>query len=338
MSRSVIVRRATAVLVIAVLPALGACTGRQRQVSYPISAERAAAVVRSYAADWALVVSRRDRDALRPIQAGDALRATAAQLEALEGTGGASPAAPRASEIKVFVAPSGSPRSAASFLALVTWTSPETYPEPEALEFRRVSPDGPWRAELRARLINNTPPPTIVTDRGGGAGMVDARRTKKLRFSGEQVVETLSGYYSDGEGSDALVSRSDTLVAPGPFTSGLVKRRKQSNESFQIQHQREYRPGRYPTMAYLLGDGGGLMLVSLEGTRHMFTKEPTLVTLQQDASREGLGGLVPPGQYSSLIFQTITMLAVEVPPAKSRRPLRVVGWREIDLSVDTTPA
>ncbi len=70
----------------------------------------------------------------------------------------------------------------------------------------------------------------------------------------------------------------------------------------------------------------------------MSTSEPTLVTLQQDASREGLGGLVPPGVYSSLTYQTTTMLAVEVPPANSRQPLGVVGWREIDLSVDTTPA
>jgi hypothetical protein len=191
---------------------------------------------------------------------------------------------------------------------------------------------------LRARLINNTPPPAIVADRGGRAGTVDARRTRKLRFSGEQVVETLSGYYSDGEPSDALVPRSDTLVAPGPFSSGLVKRRRQSNQSFQIQHQRDYRPGRYRTTAYGLGDGGGLMLVSLEGTRRMYAREPTLVTLQQDASRDGLGGLVPPAQYSLLIFQTTTMLAVEVPPAKSRQPLRVVGWREIDLSVEVTPA
>jgi hypothetical protein len=338
MSHSLTVRSATALLGVVTLAALGACTGRQRPVSYPIGAEQAAAVVRSYAADWALVVSRRDREALRQIQAGDALRASVAQLQALDGTGGASPAAPRASGIKVFVAPSGAASSPAFFLALVTWTSPETYPEREVLEFQRASPNDPWRVELRARLINNTPPPTIVADRAGRAGTLDARRTKELRFSGKQVVETLSGYYSDDERSDALVPRSDKLVASGPFSSGLVKRRRQSNESFQIQHRREYRPGRYRTTAYRLGDGAGLMLVSLEGTRRMYTREPTLVTLQQDASREGLGGLVPPGVYSSLTFQTTTMLAVEVPPTDSRRPLRVVGWREIDLSVDATPA
>jgi hypothetical protein len=336
MSRSVTVRRVTALLVACTVATLGACTGRQRQVGYPIGAEQAAAVVRSYAADWALVVSRRDRDALRRIQAGDALRATAAQLQALDGTGGASPAAPRASQIKVFVAPAAPP-SSASFLALVTWTSPEIDPERELLEFQRVGPDDPWRVDLRARLINNTPPPAIVAD-GGRVDTVDARRTNKLRFSGEQVVETLSGYYSDHEQSDALVPASDTLVAPGPFSSGLVKRRTQSNQSFQIQHRRDYRPGRYRTTAYPLGDGGGLMLVSLEGARRMYAKESTLVTLQQDPSRASFGGLVPPGQYSSLVFQTTTMLAVEVPPAKSRLPLRVVGWREIDLSVDATPA
>jgi len=175
MSRSVTVRRVTALLVTCTVATLGACTGRQRQVGYPIGAEQAAAVVRSYAADWALVVSRHDRDALRRIQAGDALRATAAQLQALDGTGGGSPAAPRASQIKVFVAPAAPP-SSASFLALVTWTSPEIDPERELLEFQRVGPDDPWRVDLRARLINNTPPPQrgrhsrVTTGRGRGSG------------------------------------------------------------------------------------------------------------------------------------------------------------------------
>jgi hypothetical protein len=81
------------------------------------------------------------------------------------------------------------------------------------------------------------------------------------------------------------------------------------------------------------------MLVSLAGTRRVYPKDPSIVpALQQDVSRRGLGGLVPPGQYTSLTFQTIAMLAVEVPPAKSRGQLHVVGWQEVDLSVDATPA
>lgn len=127
-------------------------------------------------------------------------------------------------------------------------------------------------------------------------------------------------------------------MAPGPFTSAVVKRRKQSNDSFQIQRQYRYRPQTYRTPAYRLRQGGGLMLVSLAGTRRMFPKDPNLVTgVQQDASRKGLGGLVPPGQYTSLTFHTIMMLAVEVPPAKSRGQLRVVGIREVDISIEQGP-
>lgn len=143
MSIHVPLRRVAALLVVCSLPALGGCISRHRQVTYPIGEEQAIAVVRSYAADWALVVSRRDRTALRQIQAGDALAVSDAELQAKEVVGNALPATPTASEIKVFVPPSQSPRSAAYFLALVTWASPETYPEREALEFRRAGPDGP---------------------------------------------------------------------------------------------------------------------------------------------------------------------------------------------------
>jgi hypothetical protein len=77
------------------------------------------------------------------------------------------------------------------------------------------------------------------------------------------------------------------------------------------------------------------MLGSLAGTRRLYPKDPNLVpALQQDASRQGLSALVPPGQYTSLTFQIAAMLTVEVPPAKSRGQLHVVGWQEVDLSVD----
>jgi hypothetical protein len=63
------------------------------------------------------------------------------------------------------------------------------------------------------------------------------------------------------------------------------------------------------------------MLVSLAGTRRMFPKDPNVVTgMQQDAARQGLGGLVPPGQYTSLTFHTTMMLAIEGPPGEITRP------------------
>jgi hypothetical protein len=329
-------RRAALVLLVCALLALGACTAGRRQATYPIGQDQATAVVRSYVAAWDQVVSRHDLEALRRIQTGAALAASTGELQAREGTGEAAPAAPTASEIEVLVPPSGSRGSPARFLALITWSSPEAYPDREALEFQRTRPDAPWQVETRARLIANTPLPAVTADGDGRARTVDDRR---LRLSGRQVVETLSGYYSNEEdGDDPLASLADTLVAPGPFTSGLVKRRKQSNDGFQIQRQYRYRPQTYRTPAYRLRQGVGLMLVSLAGTRRMFPKDPNVVTgMQQDASRRSLGGLVPPGQYTSLTFHTTVMLAVEVPPAKSRGQLRVVGIREVDVSIERGP-
>lgn len=325
-------RRAAVSLLLCALLALGACTARQPQPTYPIGQAQAVAVVRSYARAWAQVMPRNDLEGLRRIQTGAALATSTAEVQARKGTGEAAPAAPRASQIEVLVPPSGSPSSPARFLALVTWSSPEAYPQREALEFQRV-PDGPWQVETRTRLIANTPLPAVAADGEGRARTVD---DSKLRLTARQVVETLSGYYSNKEdGGDPLASLGATLVAPGPFTSGLVKRRKQSNDGFQIQRQYRYRPGTYRTPAYRLRQGGGLMLVSLAGTRRMYPKDPNVVTgIQQDVSRRGLGGLVPPGQYASLTFHTTMMLAVEVPPAKSRDQLRVVGIQETDVSIE----
>jgi hypothetical protein len=327
-------RRAAALLLAGALLALGACTAGRGQATYPIGRDQAVAVVRSYAAAWARVVSRNDREVLRRIQTGAALAASTGELQAREGTGEAAPAPPTASEIEVLVPPSGSRSSPERFLALVTWSSPEAYPEREALEFQRTRPGAPWQVETRAKLIANTPPPAVVADGDGRARTFD---DSKLRFSGRQVVQTLSGYYSD-EGDDPIASLAGSLVAPGPFTSGLLKRRKEANDSFQIQRQYRYQPGTYRTPAYQLGQGGGLMLVSLAGTRRLFPKDPNVVPgFQQDASRQSLGGLVPPGQYTSLTIHTSLMLAVEVPPAKSRDQLRVVGIREVDISIEQGP-
>lgn len=329
-------RRAAPLLLAGALLALGACTAGRGQATYPIGRDQAVAAVRSYAAAWARAVSRNDLEGLRRIPTGAALAASTGELQAREGTGEAAPAPPTASEIEVLVPPSGSRSSPERFLALVTWASPEAYPEREALEFQRTRPGAPWQVETRARLIANTPLPAVVA---GGDGRVRTTGDRGLRLSGRQVVETLSGYYSDeGQGGDPLASLADSLVAPGPFTSGLLKRRKEANDSFQIQRQYRYQPGTYRTPAYQLRQGGGLMLVSLAGTRRLFPKDPNVVPgFQQDASRQSLGGLVPPGQYTSLTYHTTLMLAVEVPPAKSRGQLRVVGIREVDISIEQGP-
>lgn len=120
-------------------------------------------------------------------------------------------------------------------------------------------------------------------------------------------------------------------MAQGPFTSGMTKRRAAANRDYQLQQVRQYQPGAYRTAAYRLNDGGGLLMLTFTGSRQMFPRDRQVVPLiRQDGSRHNLGGMVPPGAYSAVDYETTAMLAVEVPPAGSKRQLRVVAWEEQD--------
>jgi hypothetical protein len=332
--RTTVVRMAAGLSLAMVMAATG-CTSRQptpRQPPAPaLSPAEAGAAVRAYAARWARASTRRDRGALGRIHAGVALAATSAEFEAERAMQLPTPATPRLRELKVAVPRRERPAFPAHFLAMVTWTSLDAYPFREVLEFEQASRGAPWLVTTRARLVDNLQLPAVAVDADGFADLVDAGDDEALRHGAEALAELLASYYDDDQPIVADRGVYDTTVAPGPFTSGLTKRRLASNEGTQIQRLRDYRPGPYRTAAYRLEDGGGLLLLALTASRQVFPKDRQVVpSIVQYGSREQLGGLVPPGVYGAVAYQMATMLAVAVPRAGSDDPLRVVAWREQD--------
>jgi hypothetical protein len=239
--------------------------------------------------------------------------------------------------VKVAVPRSERPAFPAHFLAMVTWSSRDAYPFREVLEFERASPDAPWLVSARPRLVDNVQLPEVVVDAAGHAELVDAGDDGELRYGGEAVAELLASYYDDEQPMATDRGVYDTTVAPGPFTSGLTKRRLASNEGTQVQRVRDYRAGSHRTAAYRLADGGGLLLLSLTASRQVFPRDRQVVpSLRQLGSREQLGGLVPPGVYAAVTYEQTAMFAVAVPPARSEDPLRVLAWREVDTRATTS--
>jgi hypothetical protein len=340
--REAVARRAIVpLLIIATVTAMSGCTlRRSASPAQPaLTQAQAIAVVRSYAAGWARVISKRDRAALRRIQTGTALAVMTAYLNGQEALHEPAGEAPELREATVVVPRQERPAFPAHFLALVTWTSLDLHPYRDVLEFEQPSRGAPWRVQTQARLVDNVPLPSLAIGAGGFATLVDARDDKQLRFGAKALAELLSSYYADDD-QQVATSRAayDTTVAQGPFTSGLTKRRAAANQDYQLQQVRQYQPGAYRTAAYRLSDGGGLLMLTLAGTRQMFPRDRQVVPLiRQDGSRHNLGGMVPPGAYSAVDYQTTTMLAVEVPPAGSKRQLRVLAWEEQDTSATTSP-
>lgn len=327
-------------LIIATVTAMSGCTlRRSASPAQPaLTQAQAIAVVRSYAAGWTRVMSKRDRAALQQIQTGTALAVTTAYLKGREALHEPPWEALRLREAKVVVPRGERPAFPAHFLALVTWTSLEFYPYREVLEFEQAGRGAPWRVQTQARLVDNVPLPSVAIGADGFATLVDARDDKHLRFGAKALAELLSSYYDDDQQVATSRAAYDMTVAPGPFTSAMTKRRAAANQNWQTQQVRQYQPGAYRTAAYRLSDGGGLLMLTLTGSRQLFPKDRQVVPfIRQDGSRHLLGGTVPPGVYSAVDYEMTSMLAVEVPPAGSKRQLRVVAWEEQDISATTSP-
>jgi hypothetical protein len=308
--------------------------GRSMARLTPAAATR---IVRGYAADWSAAVANRDRAALGRIQTGAALAANSAVFASEEAMGLRPVEGLTLAEAKAVVPRPERPAFPARFLALVTWTSPQSYPSHEVLEFEQARQGARWQMRNRARLINNVPLPSLTVDPDGYATMIDARDDQALRYGAKDAAELLASYYDQYRQPDAGRT-ADTAVAPGPFSTGLTKRRAASNQTTQIQQMRRYRPDAYRTAAYRLDDGGGLLLLSLTGSRTVFPRDPRLVLMRQGDDRRNFGGLVPPGMYRSINFEMVTTLAVEVPRAGSDGGLRVVGMLEEDVSAAISAA
>jgi hypothetical protein len=327
-------------LIIATVTAMSGCIHRRSPspAQPALTQAQAIAVVRSSAAGWARVVSKRDRAVLRRIQTGTALAVTTAYLNGQEALHEPLGEAPRLREAKVVVPRGERPAFPAHFLALITWTSLDVYPYREVLEFEQPGRGAPWRVQTQARLVDNVPLPPVASGADGFATLVDARDDEHLRFGAKALAELLSSYYDDDQRVATSRAAYDRVVAQGPFTSGMTKRRAAANRDYQLQNVRQYQPGAYRTAAYRLGDGGGLLMLTLTGSRKMFPKDRQVVPfIRQDGSRHNLGPFIPPGAYSAVDYETTAMLAVEVPPAGSKRQLRVVAWEEQDTSATTSP-
>jgi hypothetical protein len=329
-------------LIIVIVTAMNGCTIRRStpsdQPSPAVTPMQATVIVRSYAAGWARVVSRRDQAALRQIQTGTALAVTTAYLKGQEALHEPLGEAPRLREAKVVVPRQERPAFPAHFLALITWTSLDVYPYREVLEFEQPGRGAPWRVQTQARLVDNVPLPPVAIGADGFATLVDARDDKHLRFGAKALAELLSSYYDDDQQVATSRAAYDRVVAQGPFTSGMTKRRAAANRDYQLQNVRQYQPGAYRTAAYRLSDGGWLLMLTLTGSRQMFPKDRQVVPfIRQDGSRHNLGPFIPPGAYSAVDYETTAMLAVEVPPAESKGQLRVVAWEEQDTSATTSP-
>ncbi len=318
------------IIVVATVLCIGGSTSRQPPPA--LSPVAAIAIVRSYANGWARVVSERDFTVLNQIQSGAALATTSAELKAKESAGEPRPEVPRPREVAVAVPRLELPPFPAHFLAIVTWSSRETDPYREVLEFEQVSRRTPWRVWATARLIDNIPPPPVAIDADGYAALVDARDAENLRFSARASAKLLGAYFDDHHAPD------DPAIAPGPFSTGLRKQRMAANQNFQIQQVRQYQPGAFRTAAYRLSDGSALLLLALNGSRQVYPLDRQVVSaIIQRPGQQGFGGLVPPGTYGSITLQMTMMLAVTIPPAHSTRQLRVVARQEQDTRATTSP-
>lgn len=184
--------------------------------------------------------------------------------------------------------------------------------------FVKPSATSHWTTSFKATLVTPTAP-DVATDSSGWAQVIPPSRFDAFRVSPDQVGADYGAYLAAGNSTDAHE------FAPGQVTSqavdGMNTQIRQAARSSSVTVSFTFKPTGDPVFAYLLNNGGALVLSSLLGTiDNLATKDPMTVT----ADGKGVIG-PPPGKYSRVTTDQAYLVAFVVPPKGSSDKVTVIG-------------
>lgn len=198
-----------------------------------------------------------------------------------------------------------------SFLAFDSPTVPGAQALPQLLRFIKASASSPWTVNFQVLLDLAATAPDVATDANGYAQEIPASRYGSFTVPPSRLAKDYAAYLSAGAGADA------TEFAPGGYTSGvidgdnkLIRMRQQENKQAVTV---SFTPSSDPISAYLLNDGGALVLVGVQSMTHVTPlKAGGVLTVTKD----GMDVAGPaPGKYRDWTNELI-LLAALVDPAK----------------------
>ena len=219
-----------------------------------------------------------------------------------------------------------------SFLCLDSPTVPGGQALPTMFFFTKAAAASSWTVTYQVVLTAMANAPDVAIDSGGYAQVIPANRYSALLASPAQLGGDYSAYITAGNSADTHE------FAPGPLTSQTIDANNQ-NIRGRAQQRGEtetvsYVPSGDPVVAYLLNDGGALVLVGLRASAHLVaTKAP--ITVSMDG--KGISGPAP-GKYHDITFERVVMNAFVDPPKNSTDRVAGIGANGGPIRSTGTPA
>jgi hypothetical protein len=231
---------------------------------------------------------------------------------------------------RVFVpAPSGGPQH---FLVSEHVTGPDSSFD-QLLLFGRASAAEPWKVSLAAQL--DGPVPNVRTDRDGNAALVDADHAAELRAKPDTLAGSLAALWARDAGDERAPVK---IFKKGSLTTGAVDEFVNRLASAGVTADVDFDFDAEDTapVCYRTADDGALcfFVVAMHETLHPTGGDDRLV---QQGSRSPLGGLVVPGQYGSVKYDRLGIVAAAVPPRGAKHKVDVLGLYDGTVTATTEP-
>lgn len=178
--------------------------------------------------------------------------------------------------------------------------------------YQRGRGRGPWKALETASLAANLDPPALQLDAHGDGHLLSARQMRAMKADPAAIAQRYAAFATAGEGSGKPEPGD---FQTGPFTTGEVRSEAGLLESITGNGTAD--------LGWAAGTGGEA--VALRSGALVFahvtqtTEEqrgrsgPTQSFFVQDGQRMNWGGLLAPGDYSSLRIVDSATLVVAVP-------------------------
>ena len=190
--------------------------------------------------------------------------------------------------------------------------------EGQLFRFSKASASAPWTVTHQGVLLSLGSRPSLALDSSGYAQIVSPQDYGKFKVSPAQVGRDWGAYLQAANGSDARE------FAPGPLTTQAIQDDKQQNDAGVAKHYNysyAYAPTDDPVDAYLLRDGGALVLLGLQVTTHIVAQAAPIQVTQ-----DGKGVSDPaPGWYHDVTYVALALALFTTPPKDSAVKVTGIG-------------
>ena len=205
-----------------------------------------------------------------------------------------------------------------SFLCFDKPLTPGQASPGQLFRFSKASASAEWTVTHQDVLESIASRPAVALDSDGFAQLVSPSDYGKFLVSPANVARDWGAYFAAGNAADGKE------FAPGPLTTSVIESNKKQIDAEAALHHTlslAYAPTGDAVDAYLLKDGGALVLVGLQVTSHDVANSGSIKVTQ-----DGKGISAPPvGQYREVSNVALVLAAFAVPPKGSTVKLTVLG-------------